>query len=113
MKKFHHIWIELYETNIYWVKCSWTEYKKLVKKVFDENVKEKESGGKFEVYIKEGQDICVIWLPYKAPVSVIAHECFHAVYYILMKRGLWLTDSSDEAYAFLLQFLVKNILKEK
>jgi hypothetical protein len=85
----------------------------LVKKEFDEDVTSEKKGGKFEVYHKKGYDICVIWLPYKVPMSIIAHECLHAVHYILMKKGLWLTDSSEEAYAYLLQFIMKNILKEK
>lgn len=45
--------------------------------------------------------------------GIIAHECFHAVCFIFDKIGIKLTKESDEAYAYLLQFLVNQIKKMK
>jgi hypothetical protein len=41
--------------------------------------------------------------------GLIAHECFHAVCFIFNKIGMPLTKESDEAYAYLLQYLVNQI----
>lgn len=42
--------------------------------------------------------------------AVLAHEIFHAAYLVLDKAGVRCTDSSDEAYAYLIQFLTEKIL---
>ena len=56
----------------------------------------------------------VLWLRHK-PVSpytiaVLAHEAFHATDFILDNAGLKLTNESDEAYAYLLDFIVREAL---
>ena len=43
--------------------------------------------------------------------GVIAHEAFHAADMILAYHGLELTDSSCEAYAYLLQWITNEIYK--
>lgn len=40
--------------------------------------------------------------------AILAHELFHATYMILQKAGISCTDTSDEAYAYLLQFLIEK-----
>lgn len=40
--------------------------------------------------------------------AILTHELFHATYMILKKAGIDCTDVSDEAYAYLLQFLVEK-----
>lgn len=42
----------------------------------------------------------------KPSPTTIAHECFHVVFDLLQQRGLVLTNSSDEAYAYLIGYLV-------
>lgn len=37
--------------------------------------------------------------------SILAHELFHATDMILDRKGMRLTDSSDEAYAYLMEYL--------
>ena len=54
----------------------------------------------------------VVYMP-KEPkdakdMGVLAHELFHAAYFVLQKAGIECTDSADEAYAYLLQFLVER-----
>lgn len=41
-------------------------------------------------------------------VGVLVHELFHAAYFILQKAGIDCNDSADEAYAYLLEFLVEK-----
>lgn len=53
------------------------------------------------VYMPEYSDIP----KYRA---VLIHELFHASYMILKKAGIDCTDYSDEAYAYLLQFLTER-----
>ena len=96
-------------TNIYWVRCSWNEYAKLIKNEFDEDVTYKEPGGRFEVYTKKDNDICVIWIPMKASYDVVAHEVFHCSYWILQQIGMRLTNASEESYAYLIQYILKQM----
>lgn len=112
--KFKHLWIEQYGINLYWVVCDLERYRWLINHEFGEKVPNKgedeRSYGKFVVYTKRGQQIAVIWLRKgKAKAGELAHEAFHAAHWILQSKGLWLTDSSEEAYAYLIQFIVKSI----
>ena len=110
--KFKHLYSETYRQNIYYVACSPKEYIKLIQHEFNcvPDVSAKKQGAKFEVYIKKDVEICVIWITDKKRLDFLAHECMHATHYILANRGLWLTDSSEEAYAYLMQWIVSNIL---
>lgn len=55
----------------------------------------------------------VVYMP-KEPANakdlgVLVHELFHAAYFILQKAGISCNDSTDEAYAYLIEFLVEKI----
>lgn len=41
--------------------------------------------------------------------SLLAHEVFHAAYMILNRIGITLSEESDEAYAYLIQFITQKI----
>lgn len=41
--------------------------------------------------------------------SLIAHEAFHATHFILDRVGIRLSDDSDEAFAYLLGYIIENI----
>lgn len=41
--------------------------------------------------------------------EIIAHESLHAAAYILRHVGVRFTKASEEAYAYLLQYIVENI----
>lgn len=43
--------------------------------------------------------------------GTLAHEIFHAVTFILTRIGMSLTNESDEAYAYLIGYLTKEIYK--
>lgn len=55
----------------------------------------------------------VIWLPNSPQsvdeLSVLNHEIFHAVTLILNKVGIRLSEDSEEAYAYLIQYVSKQI----
>lgn len=42
--------------------------------------------------------------------DVVVHELLHAVFYILSTRGLSLEDASEEAYTYLMGYLMKQFL---
>lgn len=44
--------------------------------------------------------------------GVIAHEIFHAVEFLCNRVGFRLTRHSDEAYAYLIQYLTNEIYKK-
>lgn len=51
----------------------------------------------------------IIWLPYKADVSIINHELFHATVNIMHWAGILLSDQTEEAYAYQLQYLSQQL----
>lgn len=59
----------------------------------------------------------VLWFPSWFDVAdghhlgVLAHESFHAAEFLLRERGLTLTDSSDEAYAYYIAWIFRNVYK--
>ena len=42
--------------------------------------------------------------------GVLSHEIFHVAYQILCSVGIKLTDSSEEAFSYLIQYLTQEIL---
>lgn len=110
---FKHIWVELYSRNIYWTICPREAYEKLIKNEFGEQApkKSKSVTATYERYEKKEQNIGVIWLNLEWTMDILAHECFHATHDILNEKGFWLTDSSEESYAYLIQFIMMKILK--
>ena len=116
--KFKYIWIEIYGINVYWVQCERSAYNRLVKNIFDTDAPEKRkmTAGTFEVFEKDGQNIGVLWFSKSKNLfnlEHISHEAFHAAHWILSEQGLWLTDSSEEAYAYLIELIVGRIIKKK
>lgn len=56
----------------------------------------------------------VLWLkdyPDKGS-GILAHEIFHAVYYLLDRIGIKITDDSDELVAYMIQYLTNEINKK-
>lgn len=45
-------------------------------------------------------------------VGMVAHESFHFVDYVLKRAGIKLSEDSDEAYTYLLEDVMIQILKE-
>lgn len=110
--KFKYIYIELFGANIYWIRCSRKDYAGAIKREFKVKAPAKDSDvkGSTEIYRREKEDldVDVIWFKDK-DVTTIAHEAFHATYNVLQRKGVWLTDSSEEVYAYMVQYLTKEI----
>lgn len=43
--------------------------------------------------------------------GIIAHEALHATFFILSSRGLKYSQKSEEAYTYLIQFIIDQIYK--
>lgn len=72
--------------------------------------------------IKQGKTVIfstgqtLLWLKHKPKsindLSLLSHEIFHCTCFILNRCGIQLSDSSDEAFAYLIQYLTKQIYNE-
>ena len=111
MKNFRYLHDEIYGSNVYYVKCSRGMYTKMIKREFNEIAPEKADTvmATFEVYPHKGIAIRVVWLAEKAGIDQLVHECFHLTHDVMQDRGLYLTDQSDEAYAYFMQFVFKKM----
>ena len=57
-----------------------------------------------------------VWFPFSevtrsTQYALIAHEMFHVTWMTMRDRGVTLSDDSDEAYAYYVQFLVQCIMQ--
>lgn len=64
------------------------------------------------IELNEGQ--IIVYLP-KIPktasgIATLVHELFHATHFVMEKAGITFSNDSDEAYAYLLDYLVENAL---
>jgi hypothetical protein len=106
-----HIFDPVYRQNYYYFNCrSQKDYTSLLKLKFKIELTPKDTDGAFNVFAQRGTDVCFLWTKGKTP-QLVAHEVFHAVSYILRRKGLPLSDDTEEAYAYLIQFLTTEILK--
>lgn len=62
------------------------------------------------LYNPDGAEIIWLWLREKN-VSELAHEALHAVHYDLKNKGMNLTDDSEEAYAYYIQQIIREVLQ--
>ena len=60
----------------------------------------------------DGMD-CFIYVRSKNRVKELVHESNHAVFHILDKCGLTLSYETQEAYCYLLEYLIGEILKKE
>lgn len=44
--------------------------------------------------------------------SVLVHEVFHAASFLLKSKGIELDESSEEAYAYLIEFIYYKIMEQ-
>ncbi len=111
--KFEFIWIDLISSNIYFICCSRKLYIEAIKREFKTLPPKKSDtvNGTVMTYYHGDTPITVIWVKKINDISVIVHECFHATHRVLADRGIGLCDSSEEVYAYLMDYLVTAILK--
>ena len=107
---FNCITDNIFGLNIYWMVGTRGQYRGAVLREFGKINPDKDGSvlASFEVFVREDIQIGVIWLSKKS-ASMAAHECLHAVHWILQRKGLWLTDSSEEVYAYYIEYLVTQI----
>lgn len=57
----------------------------------------------------------IMWLPFtpvdNVSLSVVSHEIFHLVHYLMSHVGMDLDDSSEEAYAYVMGYITKQFWK--
>jgi hypothetical protein len=111
MAKFKHIYIESLGSNIWVMKSSRRQYEESCKREFNLLPPKKEDDvcGTFEVFLELKVPIGIIWL--KPPINEVdkAHEIFHAVHWICQSRGIYLNNSSEEIYAYLISYLTRKV----
>jgi hypothetical protein len=59
-----------------------------------------------------GQRVYGTWALFdvnKTTPDIIVHECVHLARTLAHKRGLWFTEETEEAYAYLIQWLFNKI----
>lgn len=66
------------------------------------------SAGRCHIYHRSGH--MLMWLQYPVKLSVLVHECFHIAHHILKRKGLKLSDDSEEAYAYTQESILKELL---
>ncbi len=108
---------ELYDTTIVLMHGEWEPARAWMDKQFG-SVSDKEVGhgtGAKTIWIERDKGVALIlWFPRwwsrknGTHLSVLAHECFHAAEFTLRERGMTLTDSSDEAYAYYIAWMFRN-----
>lgn len=111
MAKLRWFYEEMYNFNVDYVRCSRKVYDKLVKARtgLDAPVKHADSLATYEMYPVDDSFVHIVWLNADSGVSQLAHECFHVAHSILQDRGMKLSDDSEEAYAYLIQFLFNKM----
>lgn len=63
-------------------------------------------------YVLEGYP-WLLWVDSPNNLPALAHEAFHVTSFVLKNRGLKHTMASEEAYAYTLGFILKQIVEAK
>lgn len=50
-----------------------------------------------------------LWIKNRKDHSTISHECLHATFHVMTRMGMPLVEASEEAWAYYLGWLVKEI----
>lgn len=67
-------------------------------------------GGRFCGCYVNGATIAAVWVNPHAGSMTIAHEAFHAAFFVLDGAGLGLTAASEEAWAYYLGWLIRGMV---
>jgi hypothetical protein len=63
--------------------------------------------------LSTGQQIVQVPVPMNAAqIALLGHEVLHAVSFVLRKAGIEHTDETEEAYTYLHQFVMHQVLRE-
>lgn len=96
--------------HAYYINCkNCEEFEEIAKRKFDLAIGKVGGGGGF-VWDKKAR-LMLFWAP-KERVDLVAHECMHVVVTVLKDmKGIPLTESTEEVYAYLIGFLFKEIYR--
>lgn len=107
--KFNHIFVDVYGRHVYWVICPVENFQKLIYNHFGKKVKKsKLEIGYFNVYNYQNDKVCVMWFLTDA-IDIITHEVFHCTSWIMKYSNIKLSNSSEEAYAYLIQYIIQQM----
>lgn len=106
-----HIYCDLYHTNIWVSYGTPREYfiKQVKHELHTDITLQHSIKGRYFQFTKDNIALNWIWTEQKNPV-VLAHESFHAAHTILQSKGFRLTDDSEEAYAYFIEFIMRKTL---
>lgn len=65
--------------------------------------------GRYAGTVRFGRHMATIWLrPETASVPILAHEALHAVWDVLGRKGLYLSNESEEAFTYYLEWMLRE-----
>ncbi len=109
MNKFRHIYLDIYKVNVWFIYCSADYYQRKMKTEIDfcADVTEFHVGQVVTADLDAGRTF-IVWV---RDWDSLTHELFHCVFAILDYKGMCLTKESQEAYAYLMEYLDREIRK--
>lgn len=120
--KIHFIYNDLYDFNT-WFFWGWTREEMhaylLKKHSFTNFSSDPDPGGAVIILplvkkVEDGPDseatVYCLWLPEDCGLNVVAHEAFHITSRALRSCGLELNHGSEEAFAYLLSWIVHEVV---
>ena len=115
--KLYYMPVDPYEEMLFW---SWAPTRDLflaeVERSLPEvgNIKVPEFCDAYcNVVIKGDRIYPIIWVSDPDQPWLLAHELEHFVHWLLDYKGMTCTSNSDEAYAYLLGYLMKTMIESK
>jgi hypothetical protein len=108
MNKFRHFYIDIYGLNLYFIKCEKHYFIKKTLIEFNKIVPPDINGSGAFCGICECTG--VIWVD---DWEILHHEVFHAVCWIMRIAGIPLSGDTEDAYAYLMDYLLRRIRKRK
>ncbi len=106
--------------NVYFIE--WSVYKggtlqaainnfaKAIKATPWQVIESKYRAGHFTAY-DTSKNGCLWFKDKKPDPSIVAHECFHAVHWLVDRIGDKISEDNEEFCAYYLQFLVREVIK--
>lgn len=107
-----HIYEPMYRINFYYILATTQpDFCKILNDELNIEMEPKHDlsfVGRFVTAKKAGTEVGIIWTSNRNP-EFIAHECLHAAFWTMESRGIVLSYSSEEAFTYMLQFLVAEV----
>jgi len=128
---FWHMEVTPFMENLYWSFAPTfdkftAQFKKSLPKLIEQGIEPSGKGmdrigsrGVFQVYMGENFVAPIIWVKAEGPesdadlITVLTHEIFHFVHWLMSRKDIPLCDETEEVYAYLLEFLIETIMANK